>query len=77
MVRRQEEKVRLGLKRKEGTWGELKRYREAQKKPEGGSKQGQEGRVEPKARAHPDTGPTHHFKLWHRAAQGPLLAVHK
>lgn len=50
MVRRQEEKVRLGLKRKEGTWGELKRYREAQKKPEGGSKQGQEGRVEPKAR---------------------------
>lgn len=22
-------------------------------------------------------GPTHHFKLRHRAAQGPLLAVHK
>lgn len=22
-------------------------------------------------------GLTHHFKLWHRAAQGPLLAVHK
>lgn len=75
VVRRHEEKVRLDkLKRKEGTY-ELKWYRGAQKKP-GRESKATEERVEP-ARAHPDTGPTHHFKLWHRAAQGPLLAVHK
>lgn len=72
---------------------QVEKYRGTQKRPGRGSKATEERvevrrtnvqpDTKPKARAHPaigplgSHGPTHHFKLRHRAAQGPLLAVHK